>query len=174
MHPLVPIIMALGVILFVVGILVYARLASKKINIVKFRGKEYVLWHFYFVTVGLGIALVMLSVMLPKYVSYQSDQTVQSTQPQLSGNLKYELDAALKSLNLNDNTIHNAIERFQVEYQAALQKNDKNVMELLSLELTFRIRTELQNQNYPDNQIQREVERIIAILKQSGKQGNGK
>lgn len=174
MHPLVPIIMALGVILFVVGILVYARLASKKINVVKFRGKEYVLWHFYFVTVGSGIALVMLSVMMPKYVSYQPDQTVQSTQPQLSSNLKYELDSALKSLNLTNNAMRNAIDRFQVEYQAAAQKNDKNVMDLLSLELSFRIKTELQNQNYPDNQIQREAERVIAILKQSSKQGNGK
>lgn len=173
MHPLVPIIMALGAILFIIGIFVYTRLTVKKVNVVKFRGKEYALWQFFFVTVGSGVALIMLSVMMPKYVSYQPDQT-QSVQPQLSGNLKYELDAVLRNLNLDDNAIRGAIDRFQVEYQAAAQKNDKNVMDLLSLELSFRIRTELQNQNYPDNQIEREVERVITILKQPGKQGNGK
>ena len=174
MHPLVPVIMTLGVILFIVGISVYAILGAKKTKVVKFFGKEYQLWSFVAATIGLGTALIMLSVLIPKYIDYQPEKAPLSTQPLLSSNLKYELDVALNSLNLTSDTMTNAISRFQIEYQAASQKGEKNDMELLVLELGFRIRTELQNQNYPEAQIERDVERILNILKQSDKQANGK
>ena len=174
MHPMIPVVMTLGVILFVVGIIVYASLGAKKAKAVKFFGKEYQLWSFVAATVGLGTALIMLSVLIPKYIDYQPEKAPLSTQPLLSSNLKYELDVALNSLNLTSDTMTNAISRFQIEYQAASQKGEKNAMELLVLELGFRIRTELQNQNYPEAQIERDVERILNILKQSDKQANGK
>ena len=174
MHPMVPVVMTLGVILFVVGIIVYASLGAKKAKAVKFFGKEYQLWSFVAATVGFGTALIMLSVLIPKYIDYQPEKAPLSTQPLLSSNLKYELDVALNSLNLTSDTMTNAISRFQIEYQAASQKGEKNAMELLVLELGFRIRTELQNQNYPEAQIERDVERILNILKQSDKQANGK
>ena len=63
-----------------------------------------------------------------------------------------------------------AINRFQTEYQAASQKGDKNTMDLLALEIAYRIRTELEKREIPANRIEREVERILAILKQPVKQ----
>ncbi|WP_297325336.1 hypothetical protein [Nitrosomonas sp.] len=172
MHPIVPIIMALGAILFFVGIGVQARLGVQRINSIKLRGKEYKLWHFVVVTVGSGVALIMLSVLIPKYVPYQPESTQQSSQPLISSNLKYELDSILSSMRLNDDAMMNAISRFQVEYQKASQNSDKNTMDLLVLEIAYRIRTELQNRSYPENQVEREVERITGILKQSIKQEN--
>lgn len=170
-HPLVPIIMALGVISFLVGIIVFTRFGAKKINVVKFLNKEYALWRFVVTMIGTGIALIMVSVLIPKYIHYQPEQQ-QPTQPILSSNLKYELDAVLNSLNLTSDAMVNAMNRFQVEFQAASAKGEKNTMDLLTLELSFRIRTELQNQNYPDYQIEREIERILNIVKQSNKQSS--
>ncbi|PXW89979.1 hypothetical protein C8R34_103136 [Nitrosomonas sp. Nm84] len=172
MHPIVPIIMALGAILFFVGIGIQARLGAQRISSIKLRGKEYKLWHFVVVTVGSGVALIMLSVLIPKYISYQPESTQQSSQPLVSSNLKYELDSILSSMHLNDDAMMNAISRFQTEYQKASQKSDKNTMDLLVLEIAYRIRTELQNRSYPENQVEREVERITGILKQSIKQEN--
>jgi hypothetical protein len=161
--------MALGAILFLVGIIVQARLGLQRINIIKWRGKEYKLWHFVAVTVGTGVALIMVSVLIPKYVSYQPEST-QLTQPLISSNLKYELNSILSGMNFNNDAMQNAINRFQVEYQEASQRNDKNTMDLLILEIAHRVRTELQNRNYPENQIEREIERITGILKQSTQQ----
>lgn len=169
MHPLVPIIMALGVISFLVGIIVFTRFGAKKINVVRFLNKEYALWRFVVTTLGAGIALIMISVLIPKYVHYQPEQ-LQSTQPILSSNLKYELDTILNSLDLTSDAMVAAMNRFQVEFQAASEKGEKNTMDLLTLELSYRIRTELQNQNYPAHQIEREIEKILNIVKQSNKQ----
>lgn len=174
MHPIVPIIMALGAILFLVGIAVQARLGVQRISTIRLRGKEYKVWLFVMTTVVAGVALIMLSVLIPKYTPYQPESASTSTQPVLSSNLKYELDSVLSSMSLNNDTMMNAISRFQVEYQEASQKNEKNTMDLLVLEMAYRIRTELQKKNHPENQIEREVERIIGILKQPAKQGNGK
>ncbi len=174
MHPIVPIVMALGAILFLVGIAVQIRLGSQRINIIKLRGKEYKVWFFVVITVVTGVALIMLSVLIPKYMPYQPDSASQSSQPVLSSNLKYELDSALSSMDLNNDTMMNAISRFQVEYQEASQRGEKNTMDLLILEMAYRIRTELQKKDYPENKIEREVERIIGILKQPAKPGNGK
>lgn len=172
MHPIVPIIMALGAILFLVGIGAQARLGAQRISSIKLRGKEYKLWHFVVITVGSGVTLIMLSVLIPKYISYQPESTQQSSQPLISSNLKYELDSILSSMNLDNDALMDAISRFQVEYQKASQKSDKNTMDLLVLEIAYRIRTELQNRSYPENQVEREVERITSILKQSIKQEN--
>ena len=80
--------------------------------------------------------------------------------------MKYELEAALSIMNIDKNAMMPAINRFQLEYQEALQREDKNTMDLLILEIAYRIRTELMNQNYPENQIEREVEKIVNLLKQ--------
>ena len=166
MHPIVPIIMALGAILFFVGIIVFAWHGMQRINSVRLLGKEYKLWHFVLATVGPGVALIMLSVLIQKYIPYQPEQDSKSSQPMISSNLKYELESILSSMDINNNTMMTAINRFQVEYQEALHRGDKNTMDLLILEMAYRIRTELKNQNYPENQIEREVERILGFLKQ--------
>lgn len=174
MHPIVPIIMTLGGILFSIGVIVFTWLGVKRINVIKLRGREYKLWQFVSIMVGSGTTLIMVSVLIPKYISYQPEQGTQPIQQALSSNLKYELDIALNGLNLTGDVMKSAIDRFRQEYQAAAQKNEKNTMDLLILELGFRIKTELQNQGYSENQIEREKERIISILKQSSKQENGK
>ena len=65
-----------------------------------------------------------------------------------------------------------AISRFQTEYQMALQKGDKNTMDLLALEIAYRIRMELEKQEIPASRIERDVERILTILKQPVKQNS--
>lgn len=169
MNPIVPIIMALGAILFLVGIIVYTRLGVLRINHIKLRGKEYKLWQFVVVTVGSGVALIMSSVLIQKHVPYQPETDSQSSQPMISGNLKYELESILSSMNINKEAMMTSINRFQVEYQEASQRGDKNTMDLLILEMAYRVRTELQNQGYSENQIEREVERIVNVLKQQPK-----
>lgn len=170
MHPIVPIIMALGAILFFVGIAVQIRLGSKRISTIRLRNKEYKVWQFVILMIGSGVGLIMISVILPNHIAYQPEPASQSLQPILSSNLKYELDSILSSVDLNNEAMINAISRFQNEYQEASQRNDQNTMDLLIMEFTHRIRAELQNRDYPDNQIEREITRINNILKQSAKQ----
>jgi hypothetical protein len=158
--------MALGAILFFVGIIAFAWYGMQRINSVRLLGKEYKLWRFVVATVGSGVALIMLSVLIQKYMPYQPEQDSKSSQPMISSNLKYELESILSSMDINNNAMMTAINRFQVEYQEALQRGDKNTMDLLILEMAYRIRTELKNKNYPENQIEHEVERIIGFLKQ--------
>ncbi|MBL8497949.1 hypothetical protein ABF87_10040 [Nitrosomonas sp. JL21] len=167
MHPIVPIIMTIGAILFFVGIAVQARLGVQRIDIVKLRGKEYKLWKFVAAMVGSGVALIMISVLIPRYISYQPEPDSQAHQAILSSNQKYELESTLSRLNLNNEAMKTAINRFQVEYQEAAQRGDNNTMDLLILEFAYRIRNELQTRNYPENQIEREAERMTSILKQT-------
>ena len=169
MHPIVPVIMTLGAIFFLVGVGVQAWFGVKKINTITLRGKEYRLWQFVIVTVGLGTALFMTSVLIPKYIPYEPE-VPQIAQPVIPGNLKYELESTLASLNLNNDAMMATINRFQVEYQAASQKGDKNTMDLLALEMAYRIRMELEKREIPGSRIEREVERILVILKQPIKQ----
>ncbi|MDE2387733.1 MAG: hypothetical protein KGN35_01405 [Betaproteobacteria bacterium] len=169
MHPIVPVIMSLGAILFLIGIGIQAWFGVKRINTIKLRGKEYKLWQFVAVTVGLGATLFMISVLIPKYIPYQPEQAPQ-TAAVLPGNLKYELESTLSSLNLNNETMMAAISRFQTEYQAASQKGNKNTMDLLALEIAYRIRTELEKREIPASRIEKEIERILTILKQPVKQ----
>ena len=166
MHPIVPTIMALGAILFLVGITVYTRLGVLRINVVNFRGKEYRLWQFVVITVVAGVALIMSSVLIHKHVPYQPDIDPNSMQPLMSSNLKYELESILSSMKIDKDAMMVVINRFQVEYQEAAQRGDINTMDLLIMEIAFRVRTELQNQKYPEHQIEREVERIVSVLKQ--------
>ena len=170
MHPIVPVIMSLGAILFLIGIGAQAWFGAKRINTIKLRGKEYKLWQFMAATVGLGTILFMVSVLIPKYIPYQPENASQTAQPVISGNLKYELESTLSSLNLNNDAMMAAINRFQTEYQAASQKGDKNTMDLLALEMAYRIRMELEKREVPASRIEREVERVLAILKQPAKQ----
>ena len=79
MHPIVPTMMAFGVILFVVGIIVFTLLGMKRINLVKILGKEFKLWHFVVLTVGSGITLIMLSILIQKYVLYQPETNPKSS-----------------------------------------------------------------------------------------------
>ncbi|PSJ16688.1 hypothetical protein [Nitrosomonas supralitoralis] len=174
MHPIVPIIMTLGIILFFAGIIAQVWLGFRRINRIKLRGKEYQRWRIVFTAVGSGIALIMLSAMLPKYITYEPAQDQKSMQPAISGSLKYELESILFSLNLNDEAIMNALSRFQREYQEASLRNDKNTMDLLILEIAYRIRTELQKRDHPAQQIEHEVENIMNILKQPAKKENNK
>ncbi|WP_295628147.1 hypothetical protein [uncultured Nitrosomonas sp.] len=174
MHSIVPITMALGVILFSVGVIAQTWLGFQRIDRIKFLGKEYQRWRFVLASVGSGVALIMLSVMLPKYITYEPVQEQKSMQPALSGSLKFELESILFSLNLNEDTILKAINRFQTEYQEASQRNDKSTMDLLVLEIAYRIRIELQKRDYPAQQIEREIEKITNVLKQSIKVENRK
>ena len=169
MNPIVPTIMALGVIIFLIGITVQVRLGVDRINVVKMLGKEIKLFYFVVVTVGIGTVLIMSSVLLHKFVPYQPDSGNQSTQPILSGNLKYELESTLSSLNLDKGTMMTAINRFQAEYQDASQRGDKNTMDLLLLEMAYRVRAELQNRNLSEGQIDSDVERVMGLLKQQPK-----
>lgn len=168
MHPIVPVIMTLGAILFLVGLGVQAWFGIKRINTITLRGKEFKLWQFVIVTLGLGAALFMTSVLIPKYIQYEPEAP-QVAQPAIPGNLKYELESMLSSLNLNNDAMMTTINRFQAEYRAASQKGDKNTMDLLALEMAYRIRTELEKREVPGSRIEREVERILAILKQPAK-----
>ncbi|QOJ19631.1 MAG: hypothetical protein HRU77_02295 [Gammaproteobacteria bacterium] len=169
MHPIVPVIMSLGAILFLIGIGIQAWFGVKRINTIKLRGKEYKLWQFVAVTAGLGTTLFMISVLIPKYIPYQPEQAPQTVSV-LPENLKYELESTLSSLNLNNDAMKAAINRFQIEYQMASQKGDKNTMDLLALEMAYRVRMELEKREIPESRIEREVERVLAILKQPAKQ----
>lgn len=169
MNPIVPTIMALGVVIFIIGIAVQLRLGVDRINVVKLLGKEMKLFYFLMVTVGIGTVLIMSSVLLHKYVPYQPDSGNQSAQAMLSGNQKYELESTLSSLNLNKDAMMTAINRFQTEYQEASRRGEKNSMDLLLLEMAYRVRAELQNRNLSESQIESDVERVMSLLKQQPK-----
>ncbi|MEK6735262.1 MAG: hypothetical protein AABY47_01720 [Pseudomonadota bacterium] len=166
MHPIIPTIMSLGTLSFLVGIFIQAWLGAKKIKTIRLFGKEYKLWQFVLISVGSGITLIMISVHLPKYLPYEPEPDPHAQQPAISSNLKFELQSLLSKIDANNDTLMPAINRFQREYQTAMQKGDKNTMDLLILEMAFIIRTELKKQNHPENEVEREVERIMGFLKQ--------
>ena len=161
--------MALGIILFLVGIIVFSWLGMRQVNIVKLLGKEYKLWHFVVTSVGSSIAMIMLSVLIPKYVAYQPESIPQSSQPVISSGFRYELGSILSSLNIKNNAMINIIDRFQTEYQEASERDDSKTMDLLVLEITYRIKMELQAHKYEEHMIDREVTKIVDILRQSAK-----
>lgn len=158
--------MSLGALSFLLGIFVQAWFGSKKIKTFRLFGNEYKIWKFVFILVGSGIALIMISVHLPKHLPYEPEPDPYAQQPVVSGNLKFELQSLLSKIDANNDTLMPAISRFQREYQIAMQKGDKNTMDLLILEMAFIIRTELKKQNHPENEVEREVERIMGFLKQ--------
>lgn len=166
MHPIIPTIMSLGALSFLLGIFVQAWFGSKKIKAFRLFGKEYKIWKFVLISVGSGIALIMISVHLPKHLPYEPEPDPYAQQTAISGNLKFELQSLLSKIDANNDTLMPAISRFQREYQTAMQKGDKNTMDLLILEMAFIIRTELKKQNHPESEVEREVERIMGFLKQ--------
>ncbi|GKS70424.1 hypothetical protein W03_24280 [Nitrosomonas sp. PY1] len=165
MQLITTILISLGAILFLSGVAVYALLGMQRINTIKIFGKSHQLWRFVIVTVGSGIALIVLSALLNKHVLYESaDKSILLTET--SDSLKYELKSILAGLKIDTPEITNAIKRFQSEYLAAFQDDNEKTMELLSLEMSYRIRTALAGLEYPEKQIEREVEQIMNLLKQ--------
>ena len=165
MNPIVPVIMAIGAILFVIGLTVLIRFNIKKNKTIKFFGKTYGRRRFIFTTILSGVALIMISIQVQKLFPAEFEVMVDETPVALSSNLKYELDSILGD-DENNTRMKKAIDRFQKEYQDAVARGDRNTMELLILEMSFLIRTELEKQDYPYHQIGSEVERIMQFLKQ--------
>ncbi len=165
MNPIVPVMMAVGAIIFFTGLSALIRLNFKKTTTINFFGKVYGPWRFIVITIFSGVALIMVSTHLNKLFPPEVEATQEAHSIVLSSNLRYELSSIFPADGNNEKMI-NAISRFQKEYQGALSKGEKNTMELLILEMSFLIRTELQKQNYPSHQIGSEVERIMRFLKQ--------
>jgi hypothetical protein len=164
-HSIVPIIMAIGAILFFVAIYVLIKQGFKQIKTVKVRGKEYPLMRFVLTTSLSGIALIMLSVYIQILFPPEPEPELAPTHAAVSSNLKYELEALFSNVD-DESALMTAISRFQSEYQDAIQEGDRNTTELLILEMAFRLRTELKNQDYPAHQIEQEVARIMRILRE--------
>ncbi|MDC8445025.1 MAG: hypothetical protein LV471_03750 [Nitrosomonas sp.] len=165
MNPIVPFIMAVGAIIFFIGLSVLIRLNFKKTKTIDFFGKTYVTWRFILTTVLSGVVFIMSSIYLNKLFPPDTQIVMDGAPVNLSSNLKYELSSILPT-DGNNTKIMDAINRFQKEYQNAISKGDQKTMELLVLEMSFLIRTELEKQSYPYHQIGSEVERIMRFLKQ--------
>ncbi len=165
MNPIVPIIMAVGAILFFLGLSLLIRVRFKKTKTIRFFRKEYGLWRTIFTAITSGVALIMVSVYIQKFYPVETIKT-EETQLAISSNLKYELESILPD-DEDDSKIMRAINRFQKEYPEAVKNGDKNTTELLILEMAFLIRTELENQGHPSHQVGSEVERIMHFLKQN-------
>lgn len=166
MNPIVPVIMAIGAILFVIGLIVLVRFNIKKTKSIKFFGKTYGRGRFVFTTILSGVLLIMISVQIQKLFPPESVVMAEEAPVTLSSNLKYELNSIL-GIDESNPKMMKAIERFQKEYQDAVARGDRNTMELLILEMSFLIRTELEKQDYPYHQIGSEVERVMQFLKQN-------
>lgn len=164
MHPIVPIIMALGLLTFITGLFIYTRNEIKQQKIVTIRGTDYRLWKFVITTVTLGIALVMLSVYIHKQVPYQIEQEVPEVKAPLSSNLKYELESIMP--DYENSPLSTYVTRFLNEYKSALNDDDETTMSLLSLEMELRIKTALQEQGRSTDDIAQETKRIMTFLKQ--------
>ncbi|SEM81149.1 hypothetical protein [Nitrosomonas marina] len=164
MNPIVPIIMTAGAILFFIGLAALIRRGFKKSKTIRFFRKEYGFGRFVATVIVSGVTLIMTSIYIQKLFPVESIQTNTDQVAIISSNLKYELSTILPSEE-NNTSMTRAINRFQKEYQEALENGDKKTTELLILEMAFLIRTELENQNYPSHQIGSEVERIMNFLK---------
>ena len=167
MHSIVPIIMLLGGIAFFAGVFVFARFGLQQTNQVKFFGKEYKLWRFTTATVGSGILLILLSIIIHKSIPYTPETSAQQTLPAQSARSDFEQELALSDITSNAMVAY--VRNFQQEYRTALEEGDETTVELLRLELQFRLRTELENQGFEGNQLEQEVNRIMARLPQKGK-----
>lgn len=167
MHSMVPIIMLLGGIAFFTGIFVFARFGLQQIKQVKFFGKEYKLWRFTTATVGSGILLIMLSIIIHKSIPYTPESSKQQTLP--AQNAKSEFEQELTLSDITSKAMVAYVKNFQQEYQTALEEDDETTMGLLRMELQFRLRTELENQGLEGNQLERELNRIMARLPQNSK-----
>ncbi|MDP1557666.1 MAG: hypothetical protein Q8K59_02215 [Nitrosomonas sp.] len=160
MHSIVPIIMALGAIAFFTGLFVLGRFGMQQAKEVKILGKEYKLWLFTITTIGSGVFLIMLSVLIHQHVPYTPD--TDQTQLHQAGKSDFELELILSGIKSDAMTSY--LKQFQQEYQNASRNGDKSTTELLLLELQFRLRSELEEQGYDPVQIEKEVSRVMALL----------
>lgn len=167
MNPIVPIIMTIGMLLFLTGIFVYTLKEVKQQKTVTVRGTDYRVWKFLISTVTSGIALIMLSVYIHKMVPYEAAQAEPEVQAPISNNLKYELESILP--DYENSTLAPYVTRFQDEYQRAVSDDDEATMGLLSLEMALRIKTALQEQGRSAADVEQETKRIMTFLKQPAK-----
>jgi hypothetical protein len=166
-HSIVPIIMSLGAIVFVIGVFVFAKSGLQQIRQVNVFGREYKLWRFTAATVGTGILLIMLSIIIHKSIPYVPETSGQQNLPTQSARSDFEQELILS--DINSDAMVTYVRNFQREYQTALDASDKTTMELLRLELQFRLRTELESQGLEGNQLEQEVNRIMSRLPQKNK-----
>lgn len=167
MHSIVPIIMSLGAIVFVIGVFVFAKFGMQQIRQVNVFGREYKLWRFTAATVGGGILLIMLSIIIHKSIPYVPETSGQQNLPTQSARSDFEQELILS--DINSDAMVTFVRNFQQEYQTALDAGDKTTMELLRLELQFRLRTELENQGLEGSQLEQEINRIMSRLPQKDK-----
>ncbi len=162
MHPIVPIIMAIGAISFLVGLFFLARLGMQRIKVINIFGKVYALWRFALTTIGSGIALIMLSVLIYQNVPYTPASDVTQAEFTQSGVSDYELGLILEGIDRN--LIDSYIVQFQKEYYYALTNDDKPTAELLLLELKHNMRTELEKHGTEPSQIEEKINRVVSLL----------
>lgn len=156
--------MTLGIITFLTGLFIYTQNEIKQQKVVTLRGKDYKPWKFLIITVGLGMALIMLSIFIHKQFPYQPEQKNPEVQVALSNNLKYELESIIP--DFKNSPLSPYITRFQTEYHHALNDDDEKTMGLLSLEMELRIKTVLEEQGRSTADIEQETKRIMHFLKQ--------
>ncbi len=164
MYTIVPIIMAIGVLVFSAGIIIYVRLGYNQIKSINVLGKEYTLGRFVITTIGSGILLIMLSIMINNVVPYTAEPESQSVLPSSAVKSDFELELMLSDIKSDSMTAY--VQQFQQEYQEALQRGDDSTIGLLRMEFTYRIRTELEDQGYEASRLEQEVQRIIERLPQ--------
>ncbi len=162
MHPIVPIIMAIGAISFLAGLFFLARLGMQRIKKINVFGKVYALWRFALTTIGSGVALIMLSVLIHQNVPYTPTSDVTQAEFTQSGVSDYELGLILESIDRN--LIDNYILQFQKDYYNALTNGDKTTAGLLLLELKYNMRTELEKHGTEPSQIEEKINRVISLL----------
>lgn len=162
MHSIVPIIMAVGAISFFIGLFFLARLGMQRIKEIDFFGKTYSLRRFTTITIGSGVVLIMLSVLIHQNVPYTPASDVTQAQFTQSGVSEYELGLILE--NIDRNLIDNYVKQFQKEYYTALSNDDKSTAGLLLLELKYNLRTELEKHGTEPSQIEEKINRVVTLL----------
>lgn len=167
MHSIVPIIMSLGAIVFIAGVFVFAKFGFQQIKQVNVFGREYQLWRFTMATVGAGILLIMLSIIIHKSIPYVPETSGQQNLPAQSARSDFEQELILS--DISSDAMVTYVKNFQQEYQTAIDAADETTVELLRLELQFRLRTELENQGLEGDRLEQEINRIMSRLPQKDK-----
>lgn len=163
MHTIVPIIMAFGFIVFFVGLAIYIRLGYQGVKSLNFRGKEYKLGRFTLALFGLGSLLVMGSILIQKSIP---DMAEPDSQLIVSSPVKSDFELELMLSDAESDALVAYVQKFQEEYQSAIERNDDSTIGLLRLELAFRLRAEFEEQGYEASRLEQEVQRIMARLPQ--------
>lgn len=160
MHSIVPIIMALGAIAFFTGLFVLGKFGMQQIKEVNILEKKYKLWRFTSATIGSGVLLIMLSVLIHKHVPYAPD--TDQTQIYQTGKSDFELELILSGIK--SDAMATYLKQFQREYREALRNGDKTTTELLLMELQFRLRSEFEAQGFVPTQVEKEISRVMGLL----------